>query len=357
MSQFLDLGDHTGRAVKIEQGGWSLVEKANVHFRRPAGMLPFPVPSRDGSIELLRPFVNLLDADFRLLVAWMAAALSPEGPYPVLVLTGEHGSAKSTSARIVRELIDPQAAPLLGEPSGARDLMVTATNGWLLVYDNISTLPNWLSDNLCRLASGGGLAMRALYSNEDRNTLYAQRPIILNGIDHFVRKNDLADRSIFLRMASITPESAARRASFGGPSARFSRRFWLGFSTLSPAGCGASDGAPGAAADGGFRAIRRGRGPRTGLGEGTFVAAYDENRREATASSLEDSLLGTEILDLVEMGDGYLDWTASPTDMLQDFTQQVGKRVAASSRWPKTPTMLASELSRLRLSCGSMGCR
>ena len=157
---YLDLGDGTGQAVAIGAGTWSVVDQPGVQFSRPSGLLPLPVPSHDGSIDLLRPFVNLGESDFRLLVAWMAAALRPAGPYPVLVVHGEQGSAKSTLATIVRQLTDPQAAPILRQPQNMKDLMVTALNGWLLVYDNISTLPDWLSDGLCQVASGGGLSTR-----------------------------------------------------------------------------------------------------------------------------------------------------------------------------------------------------
>ena len=41
--------------------------------------------------------------------------------------------------------------------------MVTAVNGWMLAYDNVSVLPGWLSDGLCRLASGGGFAARFVF--------------------------------------------------------------------------------------------------------------------------------------------------------------------------------------------------
>ena len=116
------------------------------------------MPSRDGSIELLRPYVNLADRDFRLLIVWMAAALRPVGPYPILALYGEQGSAKSTLARVVRLLIDPHAAPLLAEPRNTRELMAAAVNGWLLAYDNLGMIPDWLSDGLCLLATAGAFA-------------------------------------------------------------------------------------------------------------------------------------------------------------------------------------------------------
>ena len=162
-SSYLDLGDSSGKAVRICARGWAIVDRPNAHFKRPHGLLPLAVPSHDGSIELLRPFVNLEAADFALLVGWMTAALQPVGPYPILVVHGEQGAAKSTLAKVIRQLIDPQTAPLLAEPSSTRDLVVTAANGWLLIYDNVSVLPRRLSDDLCRLATGGGLATRSLF--------------------------------------------------------------------------------------------------------------------------------------------------------------------------------------------------
>ena len=138
---FVDLGDRTGRAVAIREHGWSVVDRPDVHFRRPEGLLPLPEPARDGSIDLLRKYVNLSEPDFRLMIAWLTAAMRPVGPYPVLVLNGEQSSGKSTLARILRMLIDPQASPVLALPSSTHDLMVTAANGWLLVYENISTNP------------------------------------------------------------------------------------------------------------------------------------------------------------------------------------------------------------------------
>ena len=97
---YLDLGDSEGRAVEIRPGGWSVVERPAVHFRRAAGMLPLPVPESGGTINLLRPYVNLGELDFRLFVAWLTSAIRPSGPYPPLVLYGEQGSAKTTLAKV-----------------------------------------------------------------------------------------------------------------------------------------------------------------------------------------------------------------------------------------------------------------
>ena len=158
---YLDLADPSGRAVKFGPEGWSVVDKPPVRFQRPDGHLALPIPTVDGSIDLLRPYVNLSDRDFRLLIVWMAAALRPVGPYPILAIHGNQGAAKSTLAGIVRQLIDPRAKRVRGEPPNTRELMSAAVNGWLLAYDNIGVIPRSLSDGLCLLATGG--AWRATF--------------------------------------------------------------------------------------------------------------------------------------------------------------------------------------------------
>ncbi len=174
---FIDLGESTGRAVEIGPEGWSVVDRPGVHFRRPEWLLALPTPSREGSIELLRSYVNLSDRDFRLMIVWMTAALRPVGPYPILALYGEQAAAKSTLAQVVRLVIDPQDAPLLAIPRGVRQLMVTGHNGWLLAYDNISVIADVVSDGLCMVATGGAYAGRALFSQPlDRHVRRAARP-------------------------------------------------------------------------------------------------------------------------------------------------------------------------------------
>ena len=119
---YLDLGDHAGTVIKICAGGWSIANDTGIHFARRQGQLALPMPERDGSIELFGEFVNVTESDFRLLVGWMAFALRPVGPYPVLVLHGNQASAKSTLVTVVRQLIDPQTAPHLAESRSTGDL-------------------------------------------------------------------------------------------------------------------------------------------------------------------------------------------------------------------------------------------
>ena len=124
------------------------------------------MPVRGGNVEELRRFVNVKSKDdFVIVVAFLVAALRNRGPYPVLVLTGEQGAAKSTLARIVRALIDPNTAPLRALPRDERDLFIAANNGYALVFDNVSALTHWMSDAFAKVATGGGFATRELFTD------------------------------------------------------------------------------------------------------------------------------------------------------------------------------------------------
>ena len=64
-------------------------------------------------------------------------------------------------------------------------------------------IPRRISDALCVLATAGAFAGRAS-SAANGGIIHAQRPVILNGIDEFVARADLADRSIFLDLPPIS---------------------------------------------------------------------------------------------------------------------------------------------------------
>ena len=130
-------------------------------------------------------------------------ALRPRGPYPLLAVSGEQGSAKTVLSKLLKALIDPNAAPVRSLSREERELMIAANNGYLLAFDNLSGLPNWLSNALCRLATGGSFAVRQLYTDDEEILFDATRPILLNGIEEVVSRPDLGDRAIFLMLPPI----------------------------------------------------------------------------------------------------------------------------------------------------------
>jgi hypothetical protein len=138
-----------------------------------------------------------------LVVAWLLASLRPSGPYPLLAISGEQGSAKTVLSKMLKALVDPNVAPVRALPREERELMIAANNGYVLAFNNLSGLPNWLSDALCRLASGGSFAVRQLYTDQEEVLFESTRPILLNSIEDVVSRPDLGDRAIFLTLPPI----------------------------------------------------------------------------------------------------------------------------------------------------------
>ena len=93
-------------------------------------------------------------------------------------------------------------------------MMISASNSWLMAYDNISSIPQWMSDTFCRLSTGGGHATRSLYTDDQETFFNAQRPVILNGITDFISQSDLIDRCLFIHLLEIKDEDRKRETVF-----------------------------------------------------------------------------------------------------------------------------------------------
>src|SRR5262249_59189078 len=131
----IHLGTAVGVVFKMEVAGGCRSDTPPIRFVRSKGMLPLPIPTRNGSIKSLATFINIKsDADFVLVVSWLLAALRDHGPYPVLVVIGEQGSAKSTLMEILRNIIDPNVACLRAPPKDEEDLYITATLSHVLAW-------------------------------------------------------------------------------------------------------------------------------------------------------------------------------------------------------------------------------
>src|SRR6516162_7397334 len=351
---YLDLADTDWRAVQIGPDGWQVVASPPVRFRRAAGMLPLPIPQRGGSIEALAAFLNLPAQDeFVLMVAWLLAALQQGGPYPLLVIAGEQGSAKTMLTKILRALIDPNAAPTRAPPREERDLMIAANNGHILAFDNLSSLPSWLSDALCRLASGGSFAIRQLYTDCDEVLFHAARPAILNGIEDVVCRSDLADRAMFLALEPITDE---RR--------RTERQLWREFETMRPRILGALLDA---AAHGLKRLsrVRLERSPRMAdfalwatacetafWPSGTFLHAYDANRRAAIEGVIEADPVAAFVREIMAVRGT---WAGRASDLLRARFAAGEDMPDTTAGWPRNPRALAGRLRRCQTFLRTVG--
>jgi hypothetical protein len=345
---WLDLADGGWRVVRVGPGGWEVVTDSPVRFVRRRGMLALPEPERGGSLNELRPLVNLKhDTQWVLAVAWLVAAVRPGRPFPILAVNGEQGSAKSTLCRMLRALIDPNHAPLRLRPREDRDLMIAAGNGWVVGYDNLSGIPEWLADALCSLATGGGFGTRELYSNDQEKLFSAMRPVLLNGIEDVATRPDLLDRAVNLTLEEMPDGARQDEATLWRRFAEVRGRL---FGALLDAACAALRNLPRTRlaekprmAD--FALWVTAAEPALGWEPGTFLAAYKENRDQGNALALEASLL-TPLLHAF-MRDNISPWTGSLKDLYGKLDGYADDRTRKQHEWPRNPRALSGKLRRL----------
>jgi hypothetical protein len=349
---FLDLCNSTWQVVEISSSGWRVMESADapVRFRRARGMLALPLPEVGGSIDDLRQFLNVRDdSDFKLNIAWLTSCFRDRGPYPILALYGERGTAKSSSARALRRLVDPNILDLRGEQKDLRDLMIAANGNWVMGFDNLSHLPAWLSDAFCRLSTGGGFGTRALYENDEEILIDAERPILLTGIEEIIVRGDAADRAL---MQSLTVIKARQTE----------KKFWASFYRARPQLLGALlDTVAGALRY--IDSIELENPPRMAdfatwgvavekalnWDAGSFLAAYADNRESANETTLEASAIGPALQELT------LPFGGTASDLLSMLNSLVDEKKQRERSWPKSPRALSGAMRRIAPSLRAIG--
>ncbi len=207
----LDLGTPDGRCIVVEPGsGWRRESRSPVLFRRTRVVGPLPDPVNGHGLDKFRELFNVDDYQWPVIVGWLTAALMPSIPHPILAILGEQGTAKSSAARMLITLIDPSGAPLRSQPRDVKNWATQASASWTICLDNLSGIPPWLSDALCKAVTGDGLVDRALFTDDDVNVLTFRRVIALTAIDTEALRGDLAERLLPVSLARIGDDS--RRA-------------------------------------------------------------------------------------------------------------------------------------------------
>jgi hypothetical protein len=351
---YLDKCDPQWRAIEMDEACWRIVERPVIRFLRSPDMRPLPDPEESGSVEGLRRLLNIPegaegDNDFILAIAWVLACLRGRGPYPVMAIGGEQGTAKSTRSALLRSLIDPGRPTLRALPRDERDLVVAARSRHVLAFDNVSDLRWWLSDALCRIASGAGFGTRQLYTDVDEVTFEGARPLILNGIEDVVERPDLAERTIFSICQLI---DGSRRLS--------EDEIWASFDASHASILGALLDA---VVEGlkRFSDTRPPDLPRMAdfahwavacepalWGTGDFMGAYNANILGAVESVLEASHVAVAVRVLMAnlKAVQQTQWTGTSTELLAKLTPLVDERITKTNEWPRTGRGLSGQLRR-----------
>ncbi len=203
---YINTANPKWQIIEISEAGWQLLDKSPIKFTGLQNMQPLPIPVRNqGNFNLIWSHINIPETEQLLVMTWLLDTFIVDTPYPIMMLTGFHGSGKSKTQERLRELIDPSSSNLRNPPKNSDDIFTAAQNNYLVSYNNMSKLTNENQDDLCCLSTGGGFAKRRLYTVGEEYVIDIKRPIIMNGISDIITRQDLLDRAICIALPVIEP--------------------------------------------------------------------------------------------------------------------------------------------------------
>jgi putative DNA primase/helicase len=335
---YIDLCDAKWQCAEVDENEWRVINApSQVRFRRTPGMRALPVPQRGGSIDMLRQFVNLNDSDFALFVAVLLDAFRP-GKHPILNLVGEFGTAKSTLAKMFKQLVDPDETELRPLPGTLRDVFVATHNARVRAWDNVSKIERTISDALCQLSDGSGFGTRKLYTDDDEFRIQGSRSIILTGLTNCATRPDLASRTVMLMLQPIKDDARKSEVELW---ARFNEAYPLILGALLDALVYELKTLPGVRLDSKSRladfelfghACEGAYAPA-----GSFAAALAANATELNEAIIEEDPVAKAITALMVER---TEWSGTTTALMVELTDRdrTEQQVSRQRDWPKDAT-------------------
>jgi hypothetical protein len=344
---YIDLGDNTGRAVRVDSGGWAITSECPLFFRRTALTSPLPIPDAAGSAEELREFINATDSSWPLLRGWLVAALTPDIPHAIMLFEGTQGSGKSTAGCLISQVVDPSGAPLRSEPRDPEGWITAAAGSWLVTLDNLSGMPPWLSDCLCKACTGDAMVRRKLYTDSDLVVTSFRRAVVLTSIDLGALRGDLADRLAVVNLEAIPGRARRTDASIHSAFAAARGRIFGGLLNLLAQAISLEpalqiDDLP-RLAD--FARICRAVDLATDTMPGGFEM-YMRQRTTLANDVIESDPLASAIVQLMSEQD---QWRGTASALLEHLETQAGLNEGQRRprMWPSSPKALGGRLRRL----------
>lgn len=342
-----DLVDSKWRAIRIGIDGWEIIDNPPILFKRNIQKEQV-VPERGGDVFELLNFINIKDDKQRILFLISTIVnFIPHIPRPIQVYFGTQGSAKSTTSRVLKNLIDPSGIELLNLLNDTKELTQQLHKHYLLSFDNLDMLKSETSDILCRAVTGGGLEKRKLYTDSDSVVFDFMRAVIINGINLVAVKPDLLDRSLLFELERVDEKNRKSEEDF-----------WQGFNSAKPKILGAIfDVLSKALAI--LPTITLNEAPRMadfakwgcavavalGYTQEQFIDAYKENCRLHNIQAIEESPVASAIVIFMSNCNK---WSGTSQELLKKLKKIAIREDMDMKLFPKSPSVLSRRMNEVR---------
>lgn len=213
---YIDMATPDWKILKIGSDGYDIIpfdENCPIFSRfQHQGIISEPVEYMDSNpLEEFAQLLRIKDDDKFIYKILQVAYFLEEYPIPIMLITGEHGSAKSTIEKAIINVVDPTHQNLTTLPKDNQDLILRLYTHYMTGFDNISEMTQQQSDILCTAITGGGTEKRKLFTDKDMAILSFKRKVALNGIAPKIDFSDLRDRAIHIETTPITKKITEKK--------------------------------------------------------------------------------------------------------------------------------------------------
>ncbi len=349
----IDLGTPGRERVTFSNGIASLVEQgSDTPFIRPDSMLPLPIPAATGCWKPLFSFLNMTSVHKYLVLAWITFVIThPKGTvaYPFLVVIGPQGCGKSLFGRMIRSLVDNNAAGIQLFPKDARDLAIASRSQYVLILDNVRSFSKNWSDVFCVFCTGGSLATRMLYTDTDESLLTVHSPVIVNGIHSFIEEPDLASRALTVHALPIEEDKRREEGELLADLDAQLPEIFRGLLDLCAATLKEEPSAqvtdPGRMMS--FCRWLAAKEVVLGMPAGKLQKAYSDNLRDAALEAVHENALAISVLKFAKgLPEGH--WIGTATQLLGALNSLAPPQtIHRHAEWPQSPISLSKRLRRV----------
>lgn len=152
---------------------------------------------------LIKKTFNIEETDLLKFLAQLICFYIPNINTPILVLSGSHGTSKTTTAKKIKSLVDPCYVDVVSIPDKEDGLVSVLSNSYLTVFDNAERISTRFSDLLAIACTRGYTSKRNLYSDNELIQIPLHSKILINGIGDLISRPDLAERCNTIYLGQI----------------------------------------------------------------------------------------------------------------------------------------------------------
>jgi hypothetical protein len=353
---YYDFTNDKYQVAKVTTDGWEIVDKTPIIFNRYNHQKPQLIPVKNGDIKLLLKYVLINGKEHQLLfIVLIVSYFIPNFPHAMMVLYGSHGGAKTTTSRIARLVVDPSIMEATSLGNNIKELIQQLAHHHFIPFDNVSRIPEDVSDTLCKAVSGGGFSKRELYSDDEDIIYVIQRCIAINGINLVTTRADLLDRSLLIELQRVDDSIRKDEFELYGDLERDMPSILGGvFDVLVKAIAlrPTIKVRPERMAD--FTYWGCAIAEAIGYTQEEFLSAYRNNTMRQTEMLLNDNVVATAIIAFMEDKE---EWKNTPSKLLDALYSEAhfANIDTREKYWPKGASALSRRLNELSTSLKKVG--